>query len=49
MRPRIVLSYAARSADDVTIATLGRDGLDGGSDADFSARFQPSRRGSPAE
>lgn len=32
------------SSDDVTIATLGRDGLDGGDDedADFSAHFQPS-------
>jgi type II secretion system (T2SS) protein G len=31
------------SSDDVTIATLGRDGLDGGSDedADFSAHFRP--------
>lgn len=36
------------SADDVTIATLGRDGLDGGSDedADFSAHFQPPALGS---
>ena len=44
MLPRIVLSHATRSADDVTLATLGRDGLDDDDDenADFSAHFQPS-------
>jgi hypothetical protein len=42
MLPRIVLSHATRSADDVTLATLGRDGLDDDENADFSAHFQPS-------